>query len=421
MNFLKILATGIPLILALSACKTSERALKSNLSYQYLDDPTVLQPAYKVYHIDDQTTSFHVEVNSNQLLYSRNNETKGFQSKMVYQLHVYSAKNVNKLMVSDTIFLIDHGGADDNKYLTGSVEVKLPKGENYLAEVTFDDQYRLQYVQDIIFVNKTDNISRQNYQIFDVGNNLQFQSYFPVNSELRIRRNSEISNEVSLKYFKMTDRLPPPPFAQENISGINMNGDSLSSLTVENDHEFEVKLNKKGIYHFYINGEDRKGITILSMDRYFPHVKTVDAMLEPLRFITTRQEYQDISTSDDLKKNIDEFWFGIAGNTERAKELIDAYYSRVERANRYFTSFKEGWRTDRGLIYIIYGPPNTVMKDPDFEKWTYNEKNNIMSVEFTFYRIDNPFTDNDYYMSRAAGHKSSWYRAIDSWRQGRIF
>ena len=56
---------------------------------------------------------------------------------------------------------------------------------------------------------------------------------------------------------------------------------------------------------------------------------------------------------------------------EQAKELIRIYYNRVFFSNYYFTSDREGWKTDSGMIFIVYGPPNTFYKSEDEEKWGY--------------------------------------------------
>ena len=144
-------------------------------------------------------------------------------------------------------------------------------------------------------------------------------------------------------------------------------------------------------------------------------------MLEPLKYLTTRQEFKNLQDRGANKETIDDFWFRVAGNRERGKAIIREFYNRIEEANRFFTSYLEGWKTDRGMIYLIYGPPNVIYKTLDSENWIYGEQNNVLSVNFTFYKVDNPFTENDYYLSRSPVYRSSWYRAVDSWRQGKVY
>ena len=121
-----------------------------------------------------------------------------------------------------------------------------------------------------------------------------------------------------------------------------------------------------------------------------------------------------------VRKAVERFWLDAAGSKDRARSAIRAYYERVENANRYFTSFVEGWRTDRGLVHIIFGTPNTIHKTAQGEAWIYGEETNLMSLTFRFKQRDLPFTDNDLQLERDPMLKGAWYRNVESWRNGRI-
>ncbi len=58
----------------------------------------------------------------------------------------------------------------------------------------------------------------------------------------------------------------------------------------------------------------------------------------------------------------------------------EEFYRRVDFANRHFASSVPGWKTDRGYIYIAYGPPDeiAVNRKPEpgalaVQTWTYQE------------------------------------------------
>ena len=144
-------------------------------------------------------------------------------------------------------------------------------------------------------------------------------------------------------------------------------------------------------------------------------------MVLATRYIMAKKEFEFCLQASDKKLAIDDFWLDIGGSSERAKELIKKYYGRVMEANKLFTSFQEGWKTDRGMIYIVFGAPNKVTKRKDGEIWTYGEGTNSSSIVFSFIKIINPFSDNDYYLERNETYKDSWYQAVDMWRQGRIY
>ncbi|MBS1944024.1 MAG: GWxTD domain-containing protein, partial [Bacteroidetes bacterium] len=122
----------------------------------------------------------------------------------------------------------------------------------------------------------------------------------------------------------------------------------------------------------------------------------------------------------DPRKEMERFWTDAAGSRDRAREAIAAYYGRVESANRHFTSYTEGWRTDRGLVHIIFGTPTTIRKDATSETWVYGDETNLMSLVFNFRQRDEPFSDNDLVLVRDPQLKTAWYRNVESWRNGRI-
>jgi len=63
------------------------------------------------------------------------------------------------------------------------------------------------------------------------------------------------------------------------------------------------------------------------------------------------------------------------GTTEN--ELMDEYYRRVKYANDKFTTFQDGWRSDMGMIFILFGPPDNIeinLFAPDgksYQWWQY--------------------------------------------------
>jgi hypothetical protein len=89
----------------------------------------------------------------------------------------------------------------------------------------------------------------------------------------------------------------------------------------------------------------------------------------------------------------------------------------VVDVNFLFSSYQEGWKTDRGLIYIIYGPPSEVYRRDDEEEWIYGERGNPMSIRFYFMKVENPFTNNDFSLQRSPIYKTSWYVAVENWRR----
>ena len=118
---------------------------------------------------------------------------------------------------------------------------------------------------------------------------------------------------------------------------------------------------------------------------------------------------------------VDQFWLNKAHSNERARTLIRNYYSRVQLANELFTSHKEGWKTDRGLISIIFGSPSFIRYNKNNEIWIYGNDHNSNTIKFTFEKIKNIFSNNDYILKRNYAYKTPWYIAVETWRNGKVY
>ena len=175
------------------------------------------------------------------------------------------------------------------------------------------------------------------------------------------------------------------------------------------------------MFHFQSDSATRTGLTLFVLYDDYPAVIYPAHLAAPLRYLTTRREYEEISSAQEVKPAVDRFWLSLAGSYERGRELIKKYYTRVQDANRYFTSYAEGWQTDRGIIYVVFGAPNVIYKTSNSESWIYGESGSITSLNFTFVRVENPFTDNDYLLNRSPIYENVWFHAVEAWRQGRIY
>jgi GWxTD domain-containing protein len=180
-------------------------------------------------------------------------------------------------------------------------------------------------------------------------------------------------------------------------------------------------LEMPGIYKFKMEKDIEEGLSLFNFGSNFPRSKTSDDLLGPLVYLTSSSEFRDLRMEPNRKLAIDNFWLNATGDMDDARELIRVYYNRVLYSNLYFSSFKEGWKTDRGMIYIIFGPPDILEKLPDQEKWIYLSSRARKPVEFVFDRKENRFTHNSYKLDRSGSSTSLWARAVNSWREGNIY
>lgn len=103
-----------------------------------------------------------------------------------------------------------------------------------------------------------------------------------------------------------------------------------------------------------------------------------------------RSLYSKLETMEAKRMFLYRFWKAQDPNPEtKVNEFRQMYLERMEYANEEFRRMgKEGWKTDRGRVYMIYGPPDYVDRFPSttktypYEIWYYDRIEG--GVEFVF-------------------------------------
>src|SRR5215469_10780012 len=89
---------------------------------------------------------------------------------------------------------------------------------------------------------------------------------------------------------------------------------------------------------------------------------------EDVRWIITDQErkaFMQLSNDEERDKFIEAFWDRRNPNPDSEdNEFKDEHYRRIEYANEHFAAGIPGWKTDRGRIYIVFGPPDEIESHP---------------------------------------------------------
>lgn len=133
---------------------------------------------------------------------------------------------------------------------------------------------------------------------------------------------------------------------------------------------------------------------------------SLENAINQLSYIATAEEmrvFKDASM-DEQKKLFLEFWADRDPTpTTPANELMEEYYRRVAYVNRVFGKFTDGWKTDRGRVFIILGPPDSVDRHPfepdskPYEIWYYRNINRefifVDDQGFGEYYLTNPQYD----------------------------
>lgn len=142
-------------------------------------------------------------------------------------------------------------------------------------------------------------------------------------------------------------------------------------------------------------------------------VEDIDEAIAQILYIASSSdiEYMEAGETETEKiKRFLQFWKSkdpSPGNEEN--QVFEEYFRRVSFANDNFSSYIKGWRTDRGMVFIILGPPNNIDRHPfeydskPYEVWQYYDLNKsfvfIDRTGFGDYRLNTPMY-GDFYRYR---------------------
>jgi GWxTD domain-containing protein len=430
-GLIRLIFISILVYISAVSCKTAEVAFDSkDVSYLYNPIKNSINPRYNIINPADDQSILSVKFFASELLFTEANPQVTPSAMILVTVKLFDINQGR--MLADTaqynLTIIKEVGKKEYIY---SIPLKVKPGTEYLAEVKILDRLRAKVIQSFIPFNTLSDKSRYNFRV---------QGHFQKNELFNpVIRVDEFINLVYLKgpadslfisYYKPYRVNPDPPSMVLPEKTIDYGPDTI--VAIQYSDTLPIMFPKTGIYLCRVDRESEEGYTLFNFGATFPELTSPEVMMEPLGYLASEAEMNDMLTSPKPKVALDEFWIECGGNVEKARELIRIYYTRVLYANYYFTSYKEGWRTERGMIYIIYGPPDKVYKTSEGESWGYR-KSEVKSswgsrytvkedyLFFNFKKKQSIFTDNDYYLSRSESNITFWDRAVQNWRKGIVF
>lgn len=340
-------------------------------------------------------------------------------SKVEVQLQVYEIIENNPVMSDSVTYWYDIKQENvGRRYLT-QIPFKAELGKRYQLRIVTRDLLRHDFNLHFVDVDKTSEFSQQSFKITNQNNIPFFGNILPPGTVYRIEHRNTSFEYLYVDYFKNDVPMPSPIFATTNKEYLYSKPDSV--YMIEYSPDMFLSFSYEGLYFFRFDTNQPGGLTIVNFGKDFPKIKNPEEMIEPLAYITNTADYKKLLASENKKLTVDNFWLESSGSTGRAREMIRIYYNRVYFTNYYFSNTVPGWKTDRGMIYIVYGPPNNMQKTPNSETWIYYMKGNSNSIEFNFKYKPNSYSLDNYVLTRSESHDWHWREAVNAWRGGEIF
>lgn len=410
-------------ILIIGLCLLSAGCAKRTLTYEetggvyrYED---VVPREVRVFQLDAKSAELHFSIPRQGLVFVP--DEKGIPTSKV-KLRVRSRSAGEATAIRDTLSVelveVKDDRTDMKTAIRGAVPISLIDTLSYDIQVTIEDVVAGSRTTHRLMVGARRDHKRRNLIIPDSG--IPSMDLFLRGEGPFVLKSQALSAyELDVVAYEADFKMPMPPMFTDTPPSFVGKKSTLSPILRDESGVYLVDCpeGKVCVLKDEVNGYQ---LPLRRVRTGFPGGRDIEDLIQVLRYITTREEYDAMINAEDQRAAFEEFWLRCAGSRERAKLLIAEIYKRVEESDRAFSAHVDGWRTDRGIMYIIYGPPSVVLRERDKEVWYYGNDNSENPLEMVFRRVNNPFSDTDLRLERSLAFKSSWYIALDAWRSGRV-
>ena len=395
--------------------------LNVNKENQYVYvDPLVF------YNLDSTNgrLDLYVEVPLGNLQFKKNSSTKKYDASIDYTVLIQDSKG--ETVLNETISKVFSTTQEEQKSIHEMSEyiVKqyyLPPGyyeltfqlydRNNFKEYTVKKNFNVEYIQskniglsDIMIISQYGENDGKKIITPLVNNNIGNLKDFHLFFEIYNTKDNPIPAELVYTVVNKKDEpVTGGTFSYVLQPGVTKKIEKLSSKEYTlGDYKLEIK-NKSS------------DETLAEKDFCYEwsnlptNLKDLDLAISQMIYIASSDEIDKIKsakTNEEKKRRFIKFWKDNDPSPNTPKnELMNEYYARVKIANQRYSHYFDGWRTDMGMVFIIYGNPTNIERHPfdmdqkPYEIWQYYDLNR----EFTFidetgfgdYRLTTPIWDEE--------------------------
>ncbi len=368
----------------------------------------------------------YAEVPFNRVEFKRDKETNRFVSEFDLTIDIKDKDNVsvfNKVFKEEIVT-----PKTDMEYLAQNSQIITKniflKPGDYKVKLSMYEQSTKKYsekerdvkikdfltdplaISDIMIVFKLDEKSGRKYITPGVSRNVGLLDTFYL--FFFVYKNSEESS------ISVTCKITDPKNEQVFIYKENI--DITNGLDIQNRMLIPVSTDKfpAGKFKIEVTASNPKYTvtetsTFESENTDFPvDLTDIDVAISQLQYIAKDDEMDYIEsgkTDAEKRKRFIEFWNSKDPSPlTKRNEVLNEYYKRIKYSDKHFSSpYTPGWRTDMGMVYVIFGQPSSIDRHPyemgskPYEIWEYDEINRqfvfLDDTGFGDYRLLTPIWD----------------------------
>ena len=422
----RIIALLVPVILVAGCSTTKDTAsedIPEFLSSLYNPSRQSLHPDYSIYHRGDEFSDLYIRAYPSELRFDEANEDAEYRALLglKYQLIHLGEPGLDGVVVDSAMVTYKLRAQDQNRAaFFANLSIPVKQGRRYLLRLEARDLNLGSIGLEYLYVDKTNKFGAQNFKVISGASGYpKFMRFFLPGEKFNVQYRDRSVDSVFVQYFKLESELPRPPITATADYTMQYTPDTSFMFPLTDTAEYNLL--QEGMYFINVDKKQEQGLTLFNFGGSFPDVKTPAELMEPLFYLTTMAEYRDLRKQPNLKLAVDDFWLKLGNNMERSRELIRIYYNRVIYSNLYFSTNKEGWKTDQGMIFILFGPPSRIQMTGTGEHWYYYSRRRGKTVEFRFDRQPDTFTHQHMVWIKTTDSQVYYNEAVRSWRNGKVY
>lgn len=422
-----IVILGLVLSILIRGCATTKQATSEAspefLASLYNPSQLSLHPDYSIFHENDAYSVLYIRAYPSELRFNQANEETEYRALLSinYQLIQLDEPGTESVIMDSASVIYKLQRQDENRSaFFASLSIPVRGGNRYLLRMQAKDLNRGSMGLEYLYVDKTGPNSAQNFKVISLFSGYpKFMRFFLPGERFNIIYRDAAVDSVFVDYIRQVSELPRPPITATADYTLNYSPDTSFIFPLEDTAHYNLQ--KEGMYNIRVAEDQEEGLTLFNFGGSFPEVKSPKELMEPLFYLATLAEYRDLRNESNLKLAVDNYWLRMGNSVEKSRELIRIYYNRVIYSNLYFTSNKEGWKTDQGMIFILFGPPNRIQMTGNGERWFYFAKRRTKTVEFSFNRQPDAFSNQHLVWMKTTDSQMYWNQAVRSWRNGKVY
>jgi len=411
-----------------AACSSSKKAATEETQGQmaslYNPSKLSLHPDFSIYHQEANYSLLYIRAYPSELRFNETNAESEYRAllQVKYELMGLDETGGEESAVIDSASVVYklQELEERSPAFFASLSIPVRQGNRYLLKVETTDLNRGSMGLEYLYVDKTDPNSAQNFKVVSTFSGYpKFLRFFLTGEKFNVQYRDRGVDSIYVDYFRITNELPRPPITATSDYTMNYVPDTSYVFPQVDSVDYDLRL--EGMYHVKVDKEQGEGLTLFNFGGTFPEVKSPKELMEPLFYLATLAEYKDLRTEPNRKLAVDDYWLRLGKSVEKSRELIRIYYNRVIYSNLYFSSNKEGWKTDQGMIFILFGPPSRIQMTGSGESWYYWAKRKSKTVEYKFQREQDAFSDQNMIWQRSTDSQMYLNEAIRSWKNGKVY